>query len=711
MRPSVRLTLLLFLLGCLGCASGTDVGRDAASDANLDARDGGCETDEDCDDGYFCTGAEQCVEGACKPSAVPCRPELCDELDERCLEPCGGPDSPECEEGRSCCGLAGCRNLRADPNHCGACGTSCGTTTDRCVDGRCRCGDGPPCGPNMRCEAGRCVCVAPWLDCNRDPTDGCEVDSRVDGEHCGACERRCEPAGMRCREGTCVADTCPPGMDDCDGRPETGCETSLETPANCGGCGLACVLANATARCVSGECRIAECRSGFGDCNGHDADGCETDLRIALHHCGGCGRPCGAHAACVEGRCACLTPWLDCDGDPLTGCEVDPRVNRDHCGVCGRRCPAGTPPMRCEGGTCIADTCPPGTGECDGRSETVCETSLTTLSNCGGCGVRCMRANATASCESEMCTIASCAPGFGNCNGLDIDGCETDLLASRDHCGRCGGACGANAVCLDGRCVCVAPWLDCDATAGCETRGDTLHHCRMCGRRCDDANPCTVDGCSASGCTYLASGGSCDDGNACTVGDACVGDTCRGGATRSCDDGNPCTDDSCHPATGCVHTPRSNGSSCDDGNPCTIGETCTAGVCGGGRVVTCERGMSCFGGTCRCGGPSGPVCSGGTWCCSGACVDRSSDEAHCGMCGRACATGLTCCRGTCVDTRSHLSHCGTCDRVCAAHETCCSGNCVDVSTDPHHCGRCGQRCTRVPSTCCSGICYEGYGCP
>src|SRR5262249_57973821 len=69
----------------------------------------------------------------------------------------------------------------------------------------------------------------------------------------------------------------------------------------------------------------------------------------------------------------------------------------------------------------------------------------------------------------------------------------------------------------------------------------------------------------------------CDDGNPCTTGDACGGGTCNGGPATNCDDGNPCTDDSCKPATGCLHT--NNTGPCEDRNPPTTRGTSRGANC------------------------------------------------------------------------------------------------------------------------------------
>ncbi len=87
---------------------------------------------------------------------------------------------------------------------------------------------------------------------------------------------------------------------------------------------------------------------------------------------------------------------------------------------------------------------------------------------------------------------------------------------------------------------------------------------------CDDQNPCTQDSCDpATGCVH---------------------------STGGCDDGNPCTDDACDSGGGCVHTP--NTAPCDDGNPCTADDRCDGGRCAGGPAVSCDDQNACTDDAC-----------------------------------------------------------------------------------------------------------------
>jgi hypothetical protein len=62
--------------------------------------------------------------------------------------------------------------------------------------------------------------------------------------------------------------------------------------------------------CNKGICAY-ECATGFADCNGSSADGCETNLRTHAGNCGACGNACDVAAGqpCVEGKCL----MTDCD--------------------------------------------------------------------------------------------------------------------------------------------------------------------------------------------------------------------------------------------------------------------------------------------------------------------------------------------------------------------------------------------------------------
>ncbi|KAK8648609.1 hypothetical protein V6N13_129358 [Hibiscus sabdariffa] len=62
-------------------------------------------------------------------------------------------------------------------------------------------------------------------------------------------------------------------------------------------------------------------------------------------------------------------------------------------------------------------------------------------------------------------------------------------------------------------------------------------------------------------------------------------------------------------------------------------------------------------------------------CCGNRCVDVSSDDAHCGLCGLRCPFTWRCCRGICINTNISPRHCGSCDNQCPWRVPCVYGMC------------------------------------
>lgn len=239
---------------------------------------------------------------------------------ERCVAPfadCDGEVRNGCET-----------NTLTDVTHCGACGSSCAASANRSVT----------------CEAGACraTCLAGFADCNGDPADGCEVDLRASADHCGACGRRCAlpNATAACALGGCTVTGCAAGYGDCNRNASDGCEVDVRaSPTHCGGCGRMCALANAVPVCSVGACVVGACSGLQGDCDGVPANGCETPLGN-LSHCGACGRVCptpsaphtvancattGTRAICSA---VCEPGWLDCDANLENGCEAQGACTR-----------------------------------------------------------------------------------------------------------------------------------------------------------------------------------------------------------------------------------------------------------------------------------------------------------------------------------------------------------------------------------------------
>jgi hypothetical protein len=178
---------------------------------------------------------------------------------------------------------------------------------------------------------------------------------------------------------------------------------------------------------------------------------------------------------------------------------------------------------------------------------------------------------------------------------------------------------------------------------------------------CDDGSPCTVDTCDpgAGVCSYSPDcGGSsacdglpCSDGRICSVNDSCLGGVCVGGPLRDCDDADPCTVDGCADAVGCVHWAL-----CNDGNPCTT-DLCDSGTatCQAVPVLdgtpcadtdACNGLETCLAAACTPGTP--PDCDDGNECTAHACDPAAGCQSTPVADGTPCGTGMTCTGGACL---------------------------------------------------------------
>jgi hypothetical protein len=133
------------------------------------------------------------------------------------------------------------------------------------------------------------------------------VDPRFDPFNCGACGTTCSAGAnsdSACVNSVCQA-FCRGGFLNCDGQPSNGCEINGQGDlSNCGACGNACpAVANGTRVCSAGICGIASCNSGWGNCDGNATNGCETNTQTSAANCGVCGRACPSGQICSAGVC------------------------------------------------------------------------------------------------------------------------------------------------------------------------------------------------------------------------------------------------------------------------------------------------------------------------------------------------------------------------------------------------------------------------
>lgn len=149
--------------GGLACVGGTISCGDKCIAPELDPKNcGGC--------GKQCAAGEMCSAGMCatycQTGYMPCSGGGAD----------GGPSGPYCA------------NLNSDPNNCGACGNVCSNN------------HGIPSCTNGTCAT---TCLGTYVDCDKNPATGCEVDLATDPKSCGKC-------GHDCLGGTCAGSLCQP---------------------------------------------------------------------------------------------------------------------------------------------------------------------------------------------------------------------------------------------------------------------------------------------------------------------------------------------------------------------------------------------------------------------------------------------------------------------------------------------------------------------
>jgi hypothetical protein len=394
----------------------------------------------------------------------------------------------------------GCEiNTKTDPNNCGMCGTICSTphATPGCTNGACSIAN----------------CLGGYLDCDGQVLDGCETNGNADVTNCGQCGKVCSVANgtPTCTSGQCAVGSCTSPYQDCNNSYGDGCETNTSTsPTNCGSCGHACNTPNATPACNNGTCAIGMCNAGYKDCNNTVADGCEINTNNDPNNCGGCGIKCNianGTAACVNGMCkvgTCNSGFTDCDNNPANGCETATGSDVNNCGVCGKVCNVPNATASCTGGICTVGACNAGWTDCNNQPVDGCEVHTSVdVNNCGSCGKQCSVAHGSAGCNMGNCTVAGCATGWGDCNNSYLDGCETDTTSSNANCGMCGKNCSTTCVGNVAATACVASACTISACASGYTNNDGT-----CSNGCECANSTTATTCTgANNLAILSPGG------------------------------------------------------------------------------------------------------------------------------------------------------------------------------------------------------------
>lgn len=342
-----------------------------------------------------------------------------------------------------------------------------------------------------QCTVGQQACV------NGELSGTCQGALSDDVARCGANCTSCGAASDRCTAGACACGSgapCAAGQACCGGT----CK-NLDDPATCGSCTNDCTSqagVHAAGSCVSQQC-VFMCVAPFQNCavGSVPRDGCPIDLSSDRANCGSCGHECTVSApttvvdgGCAAGACwvACASNALNCNTAPEDGCEqpVDPQ----HCGSCTAACTAA--------GTAHVQT------------------------------PQCVATGSAWACQPV------CVSGWGNCDGIDSNGCEVDLNTSFGRCGSCTHACdpmkadncaagqcrcGSNASCGSGL-RCVGGACICDTQSGCSgccsggttcVAGTSLTACGSGGSACANCSNQPA-GCGVKVCDTAVTPHQCD---------------------------------------------------------------------------------------------------------------------------------------------------------------------------------------------------------
>lgn len=295
-----------------------------------------------------------------------------------------------------------------------------------------------------------------------------------------------------------------------------------------------------------------------------NADG--SSVLICKANADGCNvwttdRPCGQHAACVDGECACndecdTTGARRCTGDVLETCSVDAvgcmtwETTTD-CSATGQACSDASGQAQCEG------TC---TSNCTAAGDLRCEGDV--LQICGGDGEGCLSWQTSDDCAAnvpaQVCDDTGATPA---CVSACSDSCpaENDVQCDGDLIETC--TLGA-----DG-CLAWETTTDCSANTPAQTCDDS-GATPVCADSCQDACPAEDD--------VQCNG---DLIETCTVGtNGCLGwetttDCSANTPAQTCDDagGTPVCADGCQDTCPAENDVQCNGD---------IIETCTVGTDG-----------------------------------------------------------------------------------------------------------------------------------
>jgi hypothetical protein len=395
--------------------------------------------------------------------------------------------------------------------------------------------------------------------------------------------------------------------------------------------------------------------------------------------------------ACQGGDCTCLTAglgcphrcvagrWLDCNGGGGTdadGCERDVGAPGT-CGSCDGAAQCAQQFSHGQGtcgvdGTCrlLPGACDPGWGDCDGLAANGCETDLRSDLNCGSCNHACaLTDHVRTTCSgngqciyrttmTDAGVVLACEDGFADCQ---VRECPSTMGANEQV-------------------NCQQPILPAlDATrAGCETLLGTSSHCGGCGDLCvgsaEAPKVCGAGVCVASDCElgWARCGGVCVplglDGR-CS---SCADDCSQGPASQA-------------PGKCCVQVATPAGSTPTEADCVPLAIALQAAGSDTSLQATAVAQLACHAFACQ---PGWANCDNSP---DGSCETHlATDTHHCGSCANDCAAEALAWQ----HVNSATCGQGQCSFSCAAGYTTCGTDsvCLVQLGSNQHCSACGDTC-------------------
>jgi hypothetical protein len=281
-------------------------------------------------------------------------------------KPCGSgciPGGSECCEDRDCKPPAGKVGRCDSGSH--RCAYSCasGTSTpDSCGDSCVHCS--APAGGQPTCTNGQCDFTCPG---GGKCGDRC-VNVQTDAQNCGGCGISCtlSNAQATCSAGRCQIGSCRAGFDDCNRNPTDGCEVNIakNDPNNCGGCGVSC---SSDQSCKNNKC-VANCGGSGQPCCGNTT--CNTGfvcIDLTCQPCGGNLQKCCQHNNCEKGFvCSNVTGKIFNGTDPNVPDAVCSKCGEPFSAVCcpGFKCSGSLKCIESAGFYCVNSCGAPGDSCC-----------------------------------------------------------------------------------------------------------------------------------------------------------------------------------------------------------------------------------------------------------------------------------------------------------------------------------------------------------